>query len=222
MGYNCTKCKDNGSYPVSEETLVAGLMIGQRVECECAPQRREQAKKLKQIDLRMAARVPARYHNATLADVSEATRAKVVKWLQQPTGWVYAHGDMGTGKTHLAAAIAHEGCDQLWTTLWVSGSDAAWNLSDFDGGSRELQRLRSPALLIIDDIGLRVPTAQQAEALFRLFDYRYGADKPTVITGNPSIEQLGAIPGFDRIADRIKEQARDLTFKGSVYRRGGA
>lgn len=222
MHSSCQKCNDSGSVLVKDRPVSIGgtvIDIGQRIECECSERRREVERNAKRRALYESAGVPQRYQAARLADCNDATQAKIMAWVSQPSGWIYAWGDMGTGKTHLAAAIVRETCRQLWTTLWVSASDAA-NLIAGRDGEKELQRLRHCAVLVVDDIGLRAPTAMQAENLFRLLDYRYGNDKPTVLTGNPSIDQLRAVPGFDRIADRMREQCKEMTFNGKTYRRG--
>lgn len=218
MSGSCTKCNGVGSYLVGPEVAVRGLTIGQRVECECAEEFRETERNAKRSRLWNASGVPSRYQSARLTDLPEAAREAITAWIGTPDGWIYLWGGVGTGKTHTAAAIVRETCRQMWTTLWASASDAACKICE-RGGEAELSRLRGCGVLVLDDLALRVPNAQQSEALYRLLDHRYGEQKPTIITSNVSVDDLAKVAGFDRIADRIREEARGRIFASQKYRR---
>ena len=61
---------------------------------------------------------------------------------------------------------------------------------------------RNVKLLVIDDIGTRLPSDWAYEVLYGIINFRYENKKPTIYTSNLSLEQLEEV--FDsRLASRI-------------------
>ncbi|MFP4321805.1 MAG: ATP-binding protein [Anaerolineales bacterium] len=109
----------------------------------------------------------------------------------QAKGWVIISGGMGTGKTHLAAAIANklgQYAERSEDIVMISLYDlidflrAGFNATDGKSTDQRLHSLRAVEYLIIDDfrISERTPDWVQ-DKLFQLFDYRYTRLLPTVI-----------------------------------------
>jgi DNA replication protein DnaC len=133
--------------------------------------------------------------------------------------WCYLSGAPGLGKTHLSSIAAAEAARAGRDVLWRSVPDILPTGGGRDADA-ELGRCRVADVLVLDDLGVRDPSPWQAEATFRLLDARYRDGRPTLITSNLGIADLSAA-GFDRITDRIIEQAHGamVLLTGSSYRR---
>ena len=97
-------------------------------------------------------------------------------------------GNSGTGKTHLAAAIANYWKEQFRRVIFVTVSDLLDYLrSTFSPDSKaSLDKrflvVRTVPLLVLDDLSLESATPWAREKLAQLLDHRYNARLPTVIT----------------------------------------
>ncbi len=107
---------------------------------------------------------------------------------KKPQGWLLLTGSYGCGKTHLSAAIANFRADLGQPPLFVSVPDlldhlrATFNPNSTVSLDRRFEEVRSSQLLILDDLGTQNMTPWVREKLYQLFDYRYHAQLPTVIT----------------------------------------
>ncbi|MCC7020846.1 MAG: ATP-binding protein [Ardenticatenales bacterium] len=108
----------------------------------------------------------------------------------QPKGWLVLWGGYGTGKTHLAAAIANARLAEGEPVLFVVVPDLldylrAGFARDADGDlDARLEAVRGAPLLILDDLGTQAPTPWAGEKLFQILNHRYTHQLPTVITTN--------------------------------------
>lgn len=147
----------------------------------------------------------------------ERAYALCLAYARQPVDWLYLWGDVGTGKSHLAAAIAQYVAGTGVATSYVSAPAlfrfVRSGMSDHSADAR-LEALHTVDLLVIDDLGTEHLTAWATTVLFDLVNQRYIQDLPTVITSNLHFDDLP-----DRIADRIAERAQVLRLSGSSYRR---
>lgn len=106
---------------------------------------------------------------------------------QAPQGWFILTGNSGTGKTHLAAAIANvchqTGRECVFLTIadLLDRLRATFN-SKKDTFSTRFEQIRETPLLVLDAFRIQSASAWAAEKLFQLIDHRYLAQKPTVIT----------------------------------------
>jgi DNA replication protein DnaC len=105
-------------------------------------------------------------------------------------------GGSGSGKTHIAAAIGNLRAQKGYPPLLVSIPDLLDHLrSSFHPESRvsydrRFEEIRSSPLLILDDLGGQSTTPWAKEKLLQLFNYRYDAELPTVITSSQKLEEM--------------------------------
>lgn len=125
---------------------------------------------------------------------------------------VVFYGPVGTGKDHLAFAVAMEALGAGRSVGWVNGQDWFGDLRDAmdDNKISERQaigRLSYPSLLVISDPLPPVGDLGQhmATMLYRLVGDRYDDGKPTIITVNVADDDEAhrrmGVPTWDRICD---------------------
>jgi DNA replication protein DnaC len=118
------------------------------------------------------------------------------QYAEQPKGWLVVMGPFGCGKTHLAAAIANFRADSEYPPLFIVVPDLLDHLrATFSPNStvtldRRFEEVRTSPLLILDDLGTQATTPWVKEKLYQLFNYRYNAELPTVITTATSLEDM--------------------------------
>jgi len=118
------------------------------------------------------------------------------RFAEQPEGWLLLMGGYGCGKTHLAAAIAHERLARGDSVLFVAVPDlldylrATFSPTSDIGYDEQFEAIRQAPLLILDDLGAQASTPWAQEKLYQLFNYRYNARLPTVITTNQRLDEI--------------------------------
>jgi len=133
----------------------------------------------------------------------EAARA----FAEHPKGWLLLTGPYGAGKTHLAAAIGNYQASMGFPPLMVSVPDLLDHLrATFSPNStvsldRRFEEIRTSRLLILDDLGTQSATPWAREKLYQLFNYRYNAELPTVITTSSKTDELDP-----RLYSRMQDQ----------------
>jgi DNA replication protein DnaC len=167
-------------------------------------------------------KIPARYSKVEFTHVPENIRGFLPK-VDQEGQSVYIHGAVGTGKTHIAYAIAkqHDQATQ-WTKFW-NVTELLFEIREDFKRSPEEKRGRADSLLdftgllILDDIGAEKPTDFVAETLYMIINNRYNHKFPTVFTSNLHLAELAERIG-DRTASRIAEMSRIFELSGKDRR----
>ena len=107
-------------------------------------------------------------------------------YAQHPDGWLVLAGGTGSGKTHLAAAIAHQQRQAGRPYLFVVVPDLLDRLRADMRGDRDrpeyIEHVRTCEFLVLDDLGVHSATEWAQEKLYQILNYRYNAKLPTVIT----------------------------------------
>jgi DNA replication protein DnaC len=119
-----------------------------------------------------------------------------VSFAENPSGWLVLMGTYGCGKTHLAAATANYRLSQGYPAMFVVVPDLLDHLrATFSPNStvsydRRFEEVRTAHLLVLDDLGTQAMTPWVREKLYQLFNYRYNAKLPTVITTSDSLDEI--------------------------------
>lgn len=135
-------------------------------------------------------------------------------------------GDVGTGKSYMAAAIANRVIDRGYSALLTDiGSIVSVMESSFDDRRKNLDRILRYDLLVIDDLGAQRGTEYMMEHVYSVIDGRYRSGRPMVITTNFNAEEIKEgreSERWGRIFDRILECCYPVEFKGKSRRRAKA
>lgn len=146
-----------------------------------------------------------REEEASLKEAYDKARA----FAEDPSDWLLFTGTYGSGKTHLAAAIANHRADQGHPALFVVVPDlldhlrATFNPKSSISFDKRFEEVRRTPLLVLDDLGTESATPWAREKLYQIFDYRYNARLPTVITTASHIEDVDP-----RLATRMLDVSR--------------
>lgn len=118
------------------------------------------------------------------------------EFAERPRGWLVIMGEYGSGKTHLAASIGHFYSETVTSPIFVVVPDlldhlrATFSPNSSTSADKLFENARTAPLLILDDLGTQSTTPWAKEKLYQLFNYRYNAELPTVITTSMSLEEM--------------------------------
>ncbi|MDX1378014.1 MAG: ATP-binding protein [Anaerolineales bacterium] len=134
---------------------------------------------------------------AELKSLQKALKA-AHNYAEKPKGWLIMMGTYGSGKTHLAAAIANYRSGLGDPPLFVMVPDlldhlrATFSPTSSTTFDRRFEEIRTAPLLVLDDLGTQSMTPWVREKLYQLFNHRYNAELPTVITTSDSLDEMDA------------------------------
>ena len=167
--------------------------------------------------------IPPRYWSARLSHLDSAIILPIERWVGEvmaggPTNLVFA-GAVGVGKTYAAVAATRPLMLQNRGVIFRPMADALERMRPGDDESHhwELRTLSEADILVLDDVGVYNDTPWAAEKVFRLFNARWLAGRPTVVTTDLSRDRLGTILG-ERVWSRIGGGAVVLRLTGGDRR----
>lgn len=240
------ECKRHGAYEAKVTHILGRMMAtscpacqGEATEREVQRQQSEKAERDRRaIETAFErAGIPLRFQTRTFDNYDakdegqqkalRVARAYADNWptmRERGTCLIFC-GRPGTGKTHLACAIANTVIKAGATTaLFTTVSDAMRSIKrsyDKDSGITESQAIKAlvdPELLILDEVGADLGTEHSKTTLFDIINKRYEWIRPTIVLTNLDADALRAYLG-ERIVDRMREGGGKLvTFTWDSHR----
>ncbi|MDJ1498971.1 IS21-like element helper ATPase IstB [Cytophagaceae bacterium DM2B3-1] len=134
-------------------------------------------------------------------------------------------GPTGAGKSYLASALGYQACrmgykvryfntTKLFTYMTMSKADNSY--------LRELHKLASTDLLIVDDFGLAPIEAHQRLMLLEIIEDRHGKQATLIASQLPQAEWYGLFGDqtiADAILDRLVHNAHKIVLNGESMRK---
>ncbi|MBI6911672.1 ATP-binding protein [Pseudomonas palleroniana] len=124
-------------------------------------------------------------------------------------------GTVGTGKTHLGAAMlqavirqhAHAGLRGLYATAGSIIRDVKATFGNRGRAEADVYAdLIYPDLLVIDEVGVQHGSDFERQVLFEVINGRYEKVKPTIVVSNLGVTELRQCLG-DRAVDRLRDKS---------------
>ncbi len=137
-----------------------------------------------------------------------------LKFAGDPSEWLVLHGQVGGGKTHLAAAIANFALDNKVKLLFSAVPDLLKHMRAAFSQNRDtkhdelFENAKTTNLLILDDLVTESATPWAQEKLYQIINCRYNYRLPTVITTSRPLGQID-----NRIASRIQDESLSKVIK---------
>lgn len=121
---------------------------------------------------------------------------EVKKYAAEPHGWLVLVGPVGSGKTHLACAVANFRIAQGQPVFYITVADLLDHLKsafspNSDVGYDELfEQIKESKLLILDNLNYVGTTLWSKSKLDQLLEYRFNSRLPTLITTSMPVEEF--------------------------------
>lgn len=158
---------------------------------------------------------------------------KAFAFAQAPQGNLLFWGEYGLGKTHLEAAICNYARDVGWRgpdgklhpsgSIFVSAPQLFMAYQEtrkaFDQTAhiRLMETLIGSPLLVIDDVDKRTPQKGDWDVYWMIFEARYAAARPTILSTN----KLGELPRYigEASLSRLSRGLVSVEMHGDDFRR---
>lgn len=220
---------------------VEGLIARNKVPCMCKCERdrlaaEEEARKRQEMALRIdryrrQGMTDEQYRGCTFAvdDQEDAKASQFCRayadnweWAAENNAGLLLWGDVGGGKTFLAACIANALIDKgIPATMTTIPRLVSAMQKDF-GAEREavLRMVAQTPLLVLDDVGTERDTEYMGEQVYEIINARYKAQKPLIVTTNLTMAALKNTEDVThrRIYDRIVEMCTPCKVSGGGRR----
>lgn len=132
-------------------------------------------------------------------------------------------GNSGLGKTHLARALAYDACQRGHRVLFIPCATLLNRLVTAEATKtldREVKRLESQSLLVIDELAYLTMSHEEANLFFQVISRRHDRNRPTVVTTNKRFAEWNQVFHGDAtahaIVDRLTERAEIFYLEGKV------
>lgn len=204
--------------------------------CQCEGARREREERLAAEEERRrreeAERRRRAYERAGIKprfiDAESPMASQILEGVRRGVG-AYICGPVGTGKTHLASAVARMAVDEGMSVRVTDmlGILAAFKATYGGEGSEDavLGRISRCRLLVIDDLGKEAPTEWTLGQVFRVINDRYENMRPVVVTTQFGKSDLirrlarhGDAETAVAIVSRLSETCRKVELTGTDRR----
>lgn len=128
-------------------------------------------------------------------------------------------GAVGSGKTHLAMAIANTLLDNSIGVIYMPYRNSITilkqSITDEENYQREINLYKNAEVLLIDDLFKGRYTESDINIMYEILDYRYFKNLPVIITTEKTLDEL--IDVDEAIGSRLYEMSKGnvITLEGS-------
>ena len=225
----CKKCRAPLQYRITfegRERIVPCLCRCQKEEMEQQEQRIKEQEQMLYVRRLKAAGIQERHlQDWTFAAAADSPGIQIAK--QYVENWkkvkvenlgLLLWGDVGTGKSFLAACIANALLEKGIPVLMTNFSKILNQMGAMysDERYRYIISFNRFSLLIIDDLGIERNTEYALEKVYAVIDERYKAGLPLIITTNLTINQIRNPEDVNhaRIYSRVLEMCTPVHIPG--------
>lgn len=232
----CGKCKTRKQ---DRYTLFDGRVVTPMHLCKCAQEQKEreeaerkkaekmeQVKRLRKIGFPEAEMTRWTFENDDQGnkELSRIARNYVRNFaeMKKKHKGLLLYGNVGSGKTYIAASIANALVDEGYPCLVTNFARLINTIQGMYEGKQEyIDSLDKFDLLVIDDLASERDTEYMNEIIFNIIDARYRNGKPLIITTNLSIKELGNPEEIrkQRVYSRLLEMCVPVQVNGRDRRR---
>lgn len=137
-----------------------------------------------------------RSHDPISKKLFQLTVDEAIKFAENPNGWLIIVGPVGSGKTHIACAVANYRISKGHPAFYISAADLLDHLrATFSPGSEleydELfEKIKDSPLLILDNMSYAATTTWSKGKLDQLLEHRFNCKLPTLITTSSPVEEF--------------------------------
>lgn len=202
--YKCDVCKDTGYYSVQPDNKGMASVI---YECSClAKIKSKRYAEISGLGELLNKRVNT--FDATLTHQKEMKQLATDYLVSGSKDWFVLLGQSGSGKTHLASAIANKLIDNGLETqyiIWTSFTNEM-NVAMFkENDHYALDRFKKVPVLYIDDFFKGRLTEYNITMAFDLINYRTNNKLITIISSELTLNDIREID--NAVAGRVKQNA---------------
>ncbi|MDE2688504.1 MAG: ATP-binding protein [Chloroflexota bacterium] len=219
----CPKCNGRGWY--TPNVPIDDPRFGSIVRCECQA---EIAQRDKLRGLRLYSNIGAlerlKFSALDMQLPLEENRAcfaaaveEAMTFAAKPSGWLVVCGPPGSGKTHIAAAIANSLVESGQVALYMPVASLLDSLRPHYGAENDLsysqvyETVSTAPVLVIDGLGTHNETPWAIEKLLQVFDHRFNTLLPTVVTTSSPLGALDPHIGSKLQNDKVSTIVRTAT-----------
>lgn len=124
-------------------------------------------------------------------------------------------GKTGTGKTHLANAIANHIIGKGWSPFFITVRElvgsvkSTWNKRSEKSEIQVIREYIGQHLLIIDEIGVQFDSDAERMIIFDIINGRYEEQLPTIILSNYPVDSTEGVSIRKSLGDRVLDRLRE-------------
>lgn len=149
-------------------------------------------------------------------------RIDVPEWFPKENA-LYIYGTTGSGKSHLATAIARAVAKNPTDVIITKPMGIFRRIRSCDGARYEIEAIERyihAPVLVIDDLGISSDTAFSAQTIYEIIEGRdMHRNLGLIVTSNLSMDELASKMGDDRIASRLSGMCKTFRVTGPDRRR---